>query len=217
MHINCWFAQLAFFLSIQFFTNEEVKMLRVDGIHIYYLNPFSSSIWNLSEILAGVSWPYGQMIHWAIYLGAVDGKWTCQQPKKWDAGSEIYSSVSRQRENMNKLWRSNSSESAAWMLSILRIAKKVALACRRWEPQNSRSTGFTLPELTRAEQTASPPPGMLVSQSLGIWISWWGFWLMSVILCYDLSVFYGIIYLRYELLCMLIQFIQRGSYTYRAI
>lgn len=128
MHINCWFAQLAFFLSIQFFTNEEVKMLRVDGIHIYYLNPFSSSIWNLSEILAGLSWPYGQMIHWAIYLGAVDGKWTCQQPKKWDAGSEIYSSVSRQRENMNKLWRSNSSESAAWMLSILRIAKKLS-AC----------------------------------------------------------------------------------------
>lgn len=30
-------------------------MLRVDGIHIYYLNPFSSSIWNISEILAGVS------------------------------------------------------------------------------------------------------------------------------------------------------------------
>lgn len=97
------------------------------------------------------------------------------------------------------------------------LPKNLALACRRWEPQNSRSTGFTLPELTRAEQTACPPPGMLVSQSLGIWISWWGFWLMSVILCYDLSVFYGIIYLRYELLCMLIQFIQRGSYTYRAI
>lgn len=43
--------------------------------------------------------------------------------------------------------------------------------------RQQRNHQVTLPELTRPEQTAFPPPGMLESQSLSTRISWWGFWL----------------------------------------
>ncbi len=56
-------------------------------------------------------------------------------------GQKIYSSVSKQQENMNKLWKSNSSESAAWTLLPLRIVKKVVL-CVTAESHNNRSTGY---------------------------------------------------------------------------
>lgn len=119
--------------------------------------------------------------------------------KKWDTGSEMYLSVSRQQENMNKLWR----KQQFWVSCMDTVApqncQKSSTVCHCWEPQ------VTLPELTRPEQTAFPPPGMLVSQLLRIRIRWWGFWLTSVFIRSYFALtsvpFMGK-HLRYKLLCL---------------
>lgn len=127
------------------------------------------------------------MIHWAIYLVAVDGQWTWQQPKKWDTGSEIYSSVSKQQENMNKLWR----KQQFWVSCMDTVAPQNCqkkLCCVSLLRATTADPQVTLPELTRSEQTAFPPPGMSVSQSLRIWISHWRFWLTSWAFITDICI-----------------------------
>lgn len=98
--------------------------------------------------------------------------------KRWINCEESHSSES---EPHGHSWPSELPKTLC-SVSLLRAATA--------EPQ------VTLPELTRTEQTAFPPPGMSVSQLLRIRISWWRFWLTSHIF-YDLFLkhvapfFYG--------------------------